>query len=80
MNKAVVAVVGGPPVLRIRQQRMEVLDHCLQVEALEFFGIMELLAHGIGQRRVLAQDPQVQLIGPPLRIRRTSVSPTRTGG
>ena len=42
----------------------------MQVEALEFFGIVEFLAHRIGQRRVLVQDLQVQLIRPPVRIRR----------
>src|SRR5215469_1442147 len=48
---------------------MEVLDHGIQIEALKFFGIVELLAHRIGKGGMLVQDPQVQLIRPPLRIR-----------
>ena len=67
-KRPIVAEVGGPPLLRIRHQGMKVLDHGLQVELLEFFGIVELLAHGIGQRRVLVQDTYINLIGPPLRI------------
>ena len=49
---------------------MEVLDHGIEIEALEFLRIIELLVHGIGQGGVLVQDLQVQLIRPPARIRR----------
>jgi hypothetical protein len=38
---------------------VEVLDHGIQVKALELFGIIELLVHWIGQGRVLVQDLQV---------------------
>ncbi len=69
-ERPIVAVVRGPPVLRCRHQGMEVLDHGIQVEALEFFRIIELLVHRIGQGGVLVQDLQVQLIRPPARIRR----------
>src|ERR1700694_3391813 len=48
---------------------MKVLDHGIQVEALELLGVVERLAHGIGQGRVLVENPQVQLIGPPVLIR-----------
>jgi hypothetical protein len=48
---------------------MEVLDHGIQVEALELLGVIEALAHGIGQLRVLVQDLQIQLIGPPICVR-----------
>ena len=67
-QRPVVAVVGRPPVLRVRHQRMEVLDHGIQVETLEFLGVVECLAHRIGQRRVLVEDLQVQLIRPPVSI------------
>src|ERR1019366_2669119 len=61
---------------------MEVLDHGIQVEALEFLGIIERLVHRIGQRGVLVQDVEAQLIGPPFRIvrgpsRRVSASAAR---
>src|SRR5208282_4054801 len=44
----------------------------IQVEALELLGVIELFARGIGQFRVLMQNLQVQLIGPPTRVRRCS--------
>src|SRR5882762_4617855 len=47
---------------------MKVLYDGIQVEALEFFGVVEVLVHGIGQRGVLVQDLQIQLIRPPVRI------------
>ena len=68
-ERPIVAVVRGPPVLRVRHQGTEVLDHGIQVEALELLGVIERLAHGIGQWGVLVQDLQVQLIGPPVCVR-----------
>jgi hypothetical protein len=44
---------------------MEVLDHGIQVKGLELLGIVECLTQGVGQRGVLVQDVNVQLIGPP---------------
>src|SRR6266702_2437908 len=41
---AIMAIVGRPPVLRIRHQGMKVRDHRVQVEAFEFLGIVERLA------------------------------------
>ena len=64
------AEVGGPPLLRVRHQGMEVLDHGIQVEAFEFFGVVELLVHGVGQGRVLVQDSQAKLVRPPFRVAR----------
>ena len=49
---------------------MQVLDHRVQIEALELLSVVELLVHGIVQRRVLVQEVQIQLIRPPLRIGR----------
>ena len=48
---------------------MKVLDHGIQIEALELFRVIEFLVHGIGQGRVLVQDVQAKLIGPPVGIR-----------
>ena len=67
-ERPIVAVVRRPPLLRVRHQGMEILDHGIQVEALELLGVIERLAHGIGQGRVLVQDLQVQLIGPPVCV------------
>ena len=47
---------------------MEVFDHGIEVEALEFLGVVELRVHRIGQGRMLVQDLQVDLVRPPFRI------------
>ena len=65
---AVVAKVGRPPILRVRHQGMKVLDHGIQVEALEFLGVVERLAHRIGQGRVLVENLEVQLVRPPVTV------------
>ena len=57
---AVVAEVRRPPVLRVRHQGVQVLDHGIEVEALEFLGVVERLAHRIGQAGVLVEDLQVR--------------------
>ena len=44
----VMAEVGWPPILRVRHQGVQILDHRIQVEALEFPGVIERLAHRIG--------------------------------
>jgi len=63
-------VVGGPPVLRIGHQRVEVLDDGTEVERLEFRGVVEVAAHRAGQWRILLKRLQVQLFRPPLLVRR----------
>ena len=67
-ERSIVAEVGRPPLLRVGHQRVQVLDHGIQIEALELFRVVELLVHRIGQRRVLVQDVEVQLIRPPVGI------------
>ena len=66
---AVVAKVGRPPILRIRHQGMQVLDHRIQVEALEILGVVERLAHRIRQGGMLVQNLNVQLVRPPVTVR-----------
>ena len=66
----VVAVIGRPPVLRQGHQRIDVLCQSIEVEAHELLGVVELLAVGIGLGVVLAEDPQVQLVRPPMLVRR----------
>jgi len=68
----VVTVIGRPPVLRVGHQRIEVLLYGLQVEFIEFLGIVELLAHGIAQVRVLMKNLKVQLVRPPVPVRRAT--------
>ena len=66
---AVVSEVGRPPLLRIRHQGMQVFDHGLEVKGLELPGIVEILAHRIGQGGVPMQHLDVQCIRPPVAVR-----------
>ena len=65
---SVVAEIGWPPLLRVRHQGAEIFDHGIQIEALEFLRVIELLAHGIGLGRVLVQNVYVEMIRPPVGI------------
>src|SRR5262252_9136901 len=49
---------------------MEVLDDGVKVEGLELLGVVELLVHRIGQGRVPVKNFQVQLVRPPVCVRR----------
>ena len=73
-QRPVMAKVGRPPLLRVRHQGMQVLDHGIQVEALEFLGVVERLAHRIGQGGVLVEDLKVQLVRPPVTVRVCAVA------
>src|ERR1017187_7024679 len=46
-ERPIVAKVGRPPILGVRHQGVQVLDHGIQVERLELFRVIELLTHGI---------------------------------
>ncbi|MNL31305.1 hypothetical protein D3C87_1530860 [compost metagenome] len=67
-ERAIVAEVGGPPVLGVGHQcRQVAFDRC-KIQGLERFGIVEALVHGVGQGRVLVQDLQIQLVRPPVTV------------
>src|ERR1700693_5642271 len=51
---------------------MEILDDGIQIETLDLLCVVEPLSHGIGLGGALAQDVQLQLIGPPACVRRGS--------
>ena len=68
-QRPVVAVVGGPPVLRRGHHVDEVLLEGLDVEGLELLGVVEVLTHQPGNGHVLAQDAQVDLVRPPVLVR-----------
>ena len=48
---------------------MQVLDHRIQVEALEFLCVIKRFAHRIGQNRVLVENLKVDLLRPPVTVR-----------
>ncbi len=51
---------------------MEVLLHSLQVELLEFLSVVEILPHRIGLGGMLVQDIEIQLVRPPILVRRAA--------
>ena len=69
-QRAVVAVVGRPPLLRVRHQGHEVAPDCFEVEGGELRGIVEVGTHRVGRRGVAVQHLQVKLVRPPLPARR----------
>ena len=62
-QRAVVAEVGRPPVLRVGHQRREIFLHRRQVEALELFRVVEVLAHRIGLGGMLVQKVDFNWFG-----------------
>src|SRR4029077_10699507 len=65
----VMAEIRRPPVLAVRHKRSEISLQSLEVELLELLGVVEVLPHGIGLERVLAENPEVQLVRPPVAVR-----------
>src|SRR6202023_1969888 len=65
---AIVTEVGWPPLLRILHQGMQVLDHGVDVEALEFLGIVERFAHRIGGGRFGMEHADIEGLWPPVAV------------
>jgi hypothetical protein len=63
------AEIGRPPILRVRHQNVQVLDHRIEIETLEFLGIVERLVHRVRELGVLVQHPKVKLVRPPVAVR-----------
>ena len=70
-QRAVVPVIGRPPVLRRCQQLGDVLLDGVEVEALELGCVVERVAHRVGFDRVLGEDLQVEAVGPPSPVAST---------
>ncbi len=66
--RAVVAEVGGPPVLRICHQLHKVGLERLVVELLELGGVVEFLAQRMGALAVLVQQVDAQCVRPPVAV------------
>ena len=64
----IMPVIRRPPGLRHGHQRKNVILQRLKVELLERLSIAEARIHRVGFGGLLAQDAQVQLIGPPIII------------
>ena len=66
------AVVSRPPILRLRHQGVDVFGQGIEIERLELLGVVEVRPEGIRLERVLTKDAEVQLIRPPMLVRRDS--------
>jgi len=73
-ERAVVPIVGRPPVLRVGHERREVSLYRGEIEGLELLGVIEVVAHRVGLGRTLMEDVQVQLVGPPVLVGRAAPS------
>jgi len=69
---AVVPVIGRPPFLRIGHQFIQVLLDRRQIEFFELLGVVEVLAHRIAQVRMLMEDIELELVGPPVPVGRAA--------
>ncbi len=78
-ERSVVPVVGWPPVLRGRHDLFDVLLQGREVEGLELGGIVEVLTHRVAGGRIRMEDPEIQLLGPPLLVRGAAVGFAREG-
>src|SRR5208282_2586022 len=67
-QRAVVAEVGRPPVLRGRQHLRDVPLDAREVEGVERLGVAELLAEGVSHGGVLGEALKVELVRPPLMV------------
>ena len=67
-QRAIVPEVRRPPVLAVGHQRGQISLEGRQVQRLEGFGIVEVRAHRVRQRRLLVQHRQVELVGPPFAV------------
>ena len=65
-ERAVVAVIGWPPFLGVGHQSGKVTLDGGQIQLFESLGIVEAGLHRAGHGRVLVQDFQVKLVGPPV--------------
>ena len=65
---AVMAPVRRPPGLGIRHQGVDVALQRRQIELLELLGVVEGLAHGVGQGGVLVKNVEIELVRPPVLV------------
>ncbi len=68
-ERAVMAIVRRPPRLRIGHQRVQISDDGVEIERLEFLGIVEFGTHRVRLRRMLVQHTEMKLVRPPIAVR-----------
>jgi len=68
---AVVAEVGRPPILRVGHQRLKIGHDGVEIERLELGGVVERLAHRVGQVGMAMQNLKIEQVRPPFAIARS---------
>jgi hypothetical protein len=76
---SVVAEVGRPPVLGVGHHRRQIGLYGRQIEAVERLRIAEILAHRVRFLGMLAQQFELQLLRPPIAIRRAAAGGVAEG-
>ncbi len=79
-QRPVVAVVGGPPVLRGGHDLEDVLLQRLDIEGGDLCGVVEVVVHRVGLWRMPMEHVEIELVGPPVAIRSGPRRPLRGGG
>jgi hypothetical protein len=69
--------LSGQPILRSGHHGVQVTDHRIEVYAIEFLGVIETRPHRIGERGVLVENLEVQLVRPPVAVRVPAGRPAR---
>ena len=65
---AVVAEVGGPPILRVGHQGIDVAGQCVDVEGLDHRPVVVAGVHRVDDVRVLLQNLEVDSVRPPVAV------------
>ena len=79
-ERAVVPVVGRPPVLRGSHHGFDIGAQGLDVEVIDGVGVAEIAVHGIGSGGVASQRLEADLIGPPVLVRGHVIGPFEARG
>ena len=69
---AIMAEIGRPPILGVCHQGMQILDHRIEVKAFKLLGVVEPVAHGVGQAGVPVKNRDVQRVRPPVAVPATA--------
>jgi hypothetical protein len=64
-ERSVVSVIGRPPILRRRQDLLDILLDGIEVEACKRLGVIEIFAQWVGFGGMLPKWREVELVRPP---------------
>ena len=62
------AEVGRPPLLRGRHELDEIGPQSVDIEGLDFLGVVEILVTGVDDIGIMLQHFEIGLVGPPVPV------------